>query len=50
MLTDFVTFLKANRRKGTPWECFNPEKNFYQNPLYCASVALPYIALTSSNK
>lgn len=45
LLDEFLAYLRANRAKGAPWECINPAKAFYQNPLYCASVALPYIAL-----
>jgi hypothetical protein len=25
--------------------CFNTTKQHYQNPLYCATVGLPYVAL-----
>jgi hypothetical protein len=45
MLSQFLAHLSANRAKGAPWECFNPAKRHYQNPLYCATVGLPYIAL-----
>jgi hypothetical protein len=50
MLNAFMAHMQANREKGAPWECFNPEKQHYQNPLYCATVALPYIALTTPGK
>lgn len=45
ILDEFVKSIEANRAKGAPWECFNPELNHFQNPLYCATVALPYVAL-----
>jgi hypothetical protein len=45
MLRQFLAHLRANRDKGAPWECLNPPKQHYQNPLYCATVGLPYIAL-----
>ncbi len=47
MLAEFTGHLERNRSKGAPWECFNPALNHYQNPLYCATVALPYVALIS---
>jgi hypothetical protein len=45
MLRQFLAHLRANRDIGAPWECFNPAKQHYQNPLYCATVDLPYVAL-----
>lgn len=45
MLREFVESVEANRAKGAPWECFNPEKGHYQNPLYCATVALTASAI-----
>lgn len=45
MLSEFLTHLQTNKAKGAPWECFNPALNHYQNPLYCATVALPFVAL-----
>lgn len=30
---------------GSPWECFHPDGNHHQNPVYMASVTLPFAAL-----
>ena len=37
-------FRREDFRKGGggPWECFHPEGNHRQNPIYMASVTLPY--------
>ena len=48
MAADFVGFLKSRRRPdGLPqaWEWFNPDTNQSNNPLYVATVALPYLSL-----
>jgi hypothetical protein len=45
MLSEFVDSLEKNKDKGAPWECFNSSLNHYQNPQYCATVALPFAAL-----
>ena len=48
MAADFVEFLKNRRRPdGLPqaWEWFNPDTGQSNNPLYVATVALPYLSL-----
>ncbi|NOZ63923.1 MAG: hypothetical protein GXO71_03130, partial [Caldiserica bacterium] len=30
---------------GSPWECFHPEGNHNQNPVYLTSVTLPFSSL-----
>ncbi len=48
MAGDFVAFLRNHRRPdGLPqaWEWFNPETGHNANPLYVATVALPYASL-----
>lgn len=30
---------------GSPWECFHPEGNYRQNPVYMTSVTVPFTAL-----
>jgi hypothetical protein len=45
MSQDFLGFLRKNRREdGTAesWEWFNPETGKHANPLYVATVGLPY--------
>lgn len=48
VLHDLVTSIAANRNGGAPWEWINPALNRCQNPLYCATVALPYATLVRS--
>ena len=48
MARDYLHFLRANTRPdGMPeaWEWFNPDTGKHANPLYVATVALPYISL-----
>jgi len=48
MAREFVAFLRSHRRAdGTAeaWEWFNPDTGKHNDPLYVASVALPYISL-----
>ena len=45
VLQELVTSLTAHRAAGAPWEWINPALNRRQNPLYCATVALPYTTL-----
>ena len=48
MARDFVRFLRDHRRAdGTAeaWEWFNPDTGERNNPLYVATVALPYLSL-----
>jgi hypothetical protein len=48
MAREFVTFLREHRRSdgiSEAWEWFNPESGTRRNPLYVATVALPYISL-----
>jgi hypothetical protein len=40
-----VAGIAAHRREGAPWEWTNPALRLYRNPLYCATVALPYATL-----
>jgi hypothetical protein len=45
---EFVTFLREHRRPdgiSEAWEWFNPDTGRQKNPLYVATVALPYISL-----
>jgi len=30
---------------GSPWECFHPDRNWRQNPVYMATVTLPFAGL-----
>jgi len=44
----YIEFLKDNRRPNgmaEAWEWFNPETGKHNNPLYVATVALPYLSL-----
>ncbi len=48
MAADFVGFLKSHRRPdgmAEAWEWFNPDTGKNNNPLYVATVALPYLSL-----
>ena len=48
MARDFVQFLRTNMRPdgmAQTWEWFNPDTGRHNNPLYVASVALPYLCL-----
>jgi hypothetical protein len=47
---EYIASLKADdfrkdETHGSPWECFYRPANWQQNPVYMASVALPYSAL-----
>jgi len=48
VLRDLVAGIAARRQDGAPWEWINPGLNLYQNPQYCATVALPYATLRRS--
>jgi hypothetical protein len=51
MATEYVQFLRNNMRPDgmtTAWEWFNPDTGEHANPLYGASVALPYIVLKNA--
>lgn len=48
VLRDLVAHIATHRSEGAPWEWINPSAGLRQNPLYCASVALPYAALVRS--
>jgi len=48
MARDFVAFLRDHRRSdgiSETWEWFNPDTGRNKNPLYVATVALPYLSL-----
>ena len=48
MAQAYIGFLKDNRRPdgmAEAWEWFNPETGQHNNPLYVATVALPYLSL-----
>ena len=48
MARDFVGFLRNHKRAdGIPeaWEWFNPDTGRNANPLYVATIALPYLSL-----
>jgi hypothetical protein len=48
MTRDFVGFLRDHQRAGgisEVWEWFNPDTGRNANPLYVATVALPYLSL-----
>ena len=45
---DLVAGIAAQRLDGAPWEWINPALNRRQNPLYCATVALPHATLRRS--
>ena len=32
---------RRDEKHGSPWECFHPDGNHRQNPVYLASVSLP---------
>jgi hypothetical protein len=32
---------RKGEKFGSPWECFHPDKNHRQNPIYLASVTAP---------
>jgi hypothetical protein len=51
MAQDFVAFLRQNVRPdgmSQAWEWMNPETGQRSNPLYVATVALPYISLAQA--
>ncbi len=51
MARDFVGFLRGHQRPdGLPeaWEWFNPDNGRNANPLYAATVALPYLSLAQT--
>ena len=51
MAGDFVRFLRDTMRPdgmAQAWEWFNPDTKESNNPLYVASVALPYLSLVES--
>jgi hypothetical protein len=51
MAREYVRFLRANLRPDgmtESWEWFNPDTGKRVNPLYVATVALPYISLRES--
>jgi hypothetical protein len=51
MAQDFVAFLRENVRPdgmSQAWEWINPETGKRSNPLYVATVALPYISLAQA--
>ena len=48
MAGDYIRFLKENLRPdgiAQAWEWFNPDTGEHNNPLYVATVALPYLSL-----
>jgi hypothetical protein len=48
MARDYISFLRANLRADgmtEAWEWFNPNTGKHANPLYVATIALPYISL-----
>jgi hypothetical protein len=51
MARDYIDFLRKNRRPdglSQAWEWFNPDTGKTVNPLYVATVALPYGCLRAS--
>ncbi len=48
MAQEYIRFLRDHRRPGgtaQAWEWFNPATGQHNNPLYVATVALPYLSL-----
>ena len=48
MTQDFIQFLRGNMRPdgmAETWEWLNPDTGAHNNPLYVATVALPYLCL-----
>lgn len=48
MARDYIQFLRIHRRsdgRSEAWEWFNPDTGRNSNPLYVATVALPYLSL-----
>ena len=45
VLHDLVVSVTRDRPAGAPWEWVNPALGLQRNPLYCATVALPYTTL-----
>jgi hypothetical protein len=48
MARDYILFLRTHRRsdgRSEAWEWFNPDTGRNANPLYVATVALPYLSL-----
>jgi len=48
VLHALVAGISAHRSEGAPWEWVNPSLHLYKNPLYCATVTTPYVALRRS--
>jgi hypothetical protein len=51
MARDFVQFLRNHMRPDgmtQAWEWFNPDTGENNNPLYVATIALPYIVLKNA--
>ena len=45
VLHDLVVSIARERQDGAPWEWVNPDLGLRRNPLYCATVALPFATL-----
>jgi hypothetical protein len=45
VLHELVASVTRDRPAGAPWEWVNPALGLQRNPLYCATVALPYTTL-----
>jgi ADP-ribose pyrophosphatase YjhB (NUDIX family) len=48
MAKDYIQFLRTNMRAdgmAQAWEWFNPDTGEHANPLYVATIALPYLSL-----
>ncbi len=50
LLEEFVAHLRQHDGQGAPWEWIHPARGQFVNPLYAASVGLPYIALAARSK
>jgi hypothetical protein len=51
MAKDFIQFLRGKMRAdrmAETWEWFNPDTGARNNPLYVATVALPYLCLKNA--
>ncbi|HUZ47837.1 MAG TPA: hypothetical protein VMW54_14470 [Terriglobia bacterium] len=51
MAREYIRFLRGNRQPGgtsAAWEWFNPYTGQHNNPLYVATVALPYLSLKAA--
>ncbi|MBS1724338.1 MAG: hypothetical protein JSS66_15455 [Armatimonadetes bacterium] len=45
LLKDMIDHVTSEGQLGAPWECLHPDGDYRQNPVYLASVTLPYEVL-----